>query len=173
MTSKLTLLIMMAIALSACKTNSSHQQNEHSPSRFEKHMDAAGPITIDELQSNYPIFSVKRHQELQLSAVEQLNAVTTPTQIIAYFGTWCHDSQREIPNLIKLKKQLNNPNIQLQLIALDRNKSDSQGLAKKAKVKYTPTIVVYQNQEEKGRIVESTSEPIEVELLNIIESSSD
>lgn len=172
MTSKLTLLMIVAIALSACKTNSANSHSDHSPSRFEQHMDAAGPITIDELQNSYPIFSVKRHNDLDSSAVAQLNAVTTPTQIIAFFGTWCHDSQREIPNLIKLKKQLNNPNIQLQLIALDRNKSDSQGLAKKAGVEYTPTIIVYQNQEEMGRIVESTSEPIEVELLNIINDLS-
>lgn len=131
-------------------------------------MDNSGPMTIEELQSQYPVFAVKRGNTLNQDAIEQLNAVTRPIQVIAFLGTWCHDSQREIPRLIQLKKALNNPNIQVQLIALDRKKSDNEGLAEKANVEYTPTIVVYHNQEELGRIVERTVKPIEVELLNII-----
>ena len=63
--------MIVAIALSACKTNSANSHSDHSPSRFEQHMDAAGPITIDELQNSYPIFSVKRHNDLDSSAVAQ------------------------------------------------------------------------------------------------------
>ncbi|GAA4357730.1 thioredoxin family protein [Kangiella marina] len=162
------LIAPLSLALTACKTTTPTQETNHKPSRFEQHLDAEGPLTADQLQSRYPIFAVKRNHDINANALAALNEVTTPTQIIAFFGTWCHDSQREIPNLLKLKEQLNNPNIQLQLIALDRTKSDKQGLAKKAQVQYTPTIIVYQNQVELGRIVETTSQPIELELLNII-----
>ncbi|GAA4343886.1 thioredoxin family protein [Kangiella taiwanensis] len=166
---KLTLLFILSLMiLTGCKTTETPSSDHSQHSRFSQHMDAQGPITINELQSEYPIFAVKRQHELNTDAVYALNQITTPTQIIAFFGTWCHDSQREIPNLLKLKKALNNPNIQLQLIALDRQKTDNQGLAEKADVEYTPTIIVYQNQEELGRIVETTSEPIELELLNIL-----
>ncbi|PXF63818.1 thioredoxin family protein [Kangiella spongicola] len=167
MTAKLITFATILGTIAAC-TSPHNDNSESENSRFAQHMDASGPMTIDELQSQYPVFAVKRNSPLNSEALEQLNAVTTPTQITAYLGTWCHDSQREIPRLIQLKKALSNPNIQLQLITLDRQKSDSEGLAKKADVKYTPTIIVYQNQEELGRIVESTSEPIEIELLDII-----
>lgn len=167
MTPKVIILAAFLGTLVSC-TSSHSDESAASSSRFDQHMDASGPMTIEELQSQYPVFAVKRGNTLNQRAIEQLNEVTTPTQIIAFLGTWCHDSQREIPRLIQLKKALNNPNLQLQLIALDRQKSDSDGLAKKAKIKYTPTIIVYQNQEELGRIVESTVEPIETELLDII-----
>lgn len=162
------LIFLLFIGVLASCTNPCSDNRASQNSRFTQHMDASGPMTIDELQSQYPVFAVKRNSTLNNDALKQLNSITTPTQIIAYLGTWCHDSQREIPRLIQLKKALNNPNIQLQLIALDRQKTDSQGLAKKAGVKYTPTIIVYQNQEELGRVVESTIDPIEVELLDII-----
>ena len=167
MTTKLTLLFALLFTLFAC-TSSQTDNRDASNSRFEQHMDNSGPMTIEELQSQYPVFAVKRENMLNQDAVGQLNAVTKPIQVIAFLGTWCHDSQREIPRLIQLKKALNNPNIQVQLIALDRKKSDNEGLAEKAKIEYTPTIVVYHNQEELGRIVERTVEPIEIELLNII-----
>lgn len=167
---KLHVTALLALLLTtACKTT----EQPHKDSRFTRHMDAQGPITITELQQSYAIFSVKRSNQPNPQAVEFLNQITQPTQITAFFGTWCHDSQREIPNLIKLKEALNNPNIQLQLIALDRNKQDEQGRARQANIAFTPTIIVSRNQQELGRIVEKTTQAIGLELVQIIQSAKE
>jgi thiol-disulfide isomerase/thioredoxin len=167
------LMLLFCITLTACKTTSTDSEHpKDRNARFDRHMDAQGPITIEELQSNYAIFAVKRTNVPSPDSIYYLNQVAEPTTITAFFGTWCHDSQREIPELIKLKKALDNPNIRLKLIALDRQKKDSQGLAEQAKVKYTPTITVSQKGKELGRIVEQTTQYIGAELVDIIKSSS-
>lgn len=72
--------------------------------------------------------------------------------IDAYFGTWCHDSEREIPKLLKLAAL--SPQTNINLVALDVNKREPKGRAKQQSVKYTPTIIVYLHNKEIGRIIE-------------------
>ena len=69
-----------------------------------------------------------------------------------YFGTWCHDSQREVPKMLNILKE--NNGISSQLIALDYDKSDPQGLANTNGIKYTPTFIVSMGNKELGRIIE-------------------
>ena len=167
------LITLIFLNLVSCKTTQPKNEHSENNSRFEQHMDAQGPITIEELQSEYAIFSVKRSSQPSQKAIDVLNQITEPTQVTAFFGTWCHDSQREIPELIKLKQAVTNPNFKLKLIALDREKKDNQGLAKKAGVKFTPTIVVTQQGKELGRIVEKTTQPIGLELADILDSANE
>ncbi|GLX82495.1 thioredoxin family protein [Thalassotalea eurytherma] len=73
-------------------------------------------------------------------------------RVEVYFGMWCHDSEREVPRLIKVLD--NQPDVKLSLFALDIKKQDPEGIAKAKGVKYTPTIIVYMDNQEVGRIIE-------------------
>lgn len=69
-----------------------------------------------------------------------------------FFATWCHDSEREVPTLLGILQQ--RPELSFKLIALDDYKSDPKGLSTVKNVKYTPTIIIYMEGKEVGRIIE-------------------
>lgn len=74
--------------------------------------------------------------------------------VLLFFGTWCHDSEREVPRLVKLLETAGLSEDKLTLIALDYRKREPEGRATKFNVRYTPTAIFLRDGEEVGRIVE-------------------
>ena len=112
-----------------------------------------GAITTDDLLAQYPDFN-QAYQQSEFTAVELAQVKAWPEQlkVTTYFGTWCHDSQREVPKMLKILAL--RPVISSQLIALDINKSDPEGRAAGADIAFTPTFVITLDGKEIGRIVE-------------------
>jgi len=71
------------------------------------------------------------------------------------FGTWCHDSQREIPKFLRLLEDINMKPEMVSLIGLDYNKNEPLNRGEMLEVKRTPTIIFYKNGIEIGRIEET------------------
>ncbi|AOE49231.1 thioredoxin family protein [Kangiella sediminilitoris] len=161
------LLITALTVLTACSLQQKQHQAQQQ-SRFNQHVDAEGLISIEELQTNYPIFNAGSGYQPVKASIESFNATTASTDIKVFLGTWCHDSQREVPRLIKFYNSINNPRVTLTMVALDRSKNDSNGLAQQAEVRYTPTIILYQDNQELGRIIEQSDGPIDVQLANML-----
>ncbi|WP_085298209.1 thioredoxin family protein [Cognaticolwellia mytili] len=112
-----------------------------------------GEVSSERLISDHPSF-MQSYRAFQLSEsdIAEVKAWPSDLHVDVYFGTWCHDSQREVPHFLKIvaeKTELSN-----RLIGLDYEKSEPNGTAKSHDIKYTPTFVVYQNNKEIGRIVE-------------------
>lgn len=75
-------------------------------------------------------------------------------QVLVFFATWCHDSEREVPRLLKILDAEGLSEEKLTLIALDYRKREPEGRAALFKVRYTPTAIFMQNDGEVGRIIE-------------------
>lgn len=92
--------------------------------------------------------------------------------IEVYMGTWCPDSQREVPHLIKILDQINFNRDNLRLVAVDSNKvvtSLSEVERKSLNIINVPTIIVYDdNGDELNRYVEFAQESLEEDLLKIL-----
>ncbi|WP_281556226.1 thioredoxin family protein [Thalassomonas sp. RHCl1] len=114
---------------------------------------AVGIISTDELLAQYADFSqVFQQVDLTEQELAQVRSWPDKLQITTYFGTWCHDSQREVPKMLKILAL--RPELSSQLIALDLNKSEPQGKASDAGIAFTPTFVITLDGQELGRIVE-------------------
>ena len=100
--------------------------------------------------------------------VAKLQKVDKPTQVTVIIGTWCPDCHRETPRFIRLIEEINNPNIQVTYIGVDREKQDPQGLAANYEFSRIPTFIVEQNDEEIGRIVERPEVSLEADLAKIL-----
>lgn len=87
-----------------------------------------------------------------------------------YFGTWCHDSEREVPKLLKLLSY--NGELKINLIGLDYRKSEPNGRARANKVQFTPTIILTRDGVELGRIVEQPSHSLVEDISQIIKKHS-
>ena len=71
------------------------------------------------------------------------------------FGTWCHDSQREIPKLLRILEDINLKPEKISLIGLDYDKKEPLNRGEMLGVKRTPTIIFYKDEIEIGRIEET------------------
>ncbi len=83
-------------------------------------------------------------------------------------GSWCGDSQQQIPRFIKLLDKLEYKNRKLAILAIDhffKAKDFEKGTNKIEKV---PTIIILRKGKEIGRIIETPKETLEKDLLNIL-----
>jgi len=107
-----------------------------------------------------------------LEAIEKLKSLFKKDSyaVSVYFGSWCGDSQREVPRLIKLLEASGFDMEDLKLVGVDRDKvvpniSDKE--REFLNVTHVPTIIVYKNGDEINRFVEYAQESLEKDLLNI------
>ncbi|GAA6203545.1 thioredoxin family protein [Thalassotalea sp. SU-HH00458] len=127
-----------------------------------------GKIDAQALLSNYQSFHTPHRQfslsDRQIALVKQW---PRSVHIEVYFGTWCHDSQREVPKLLKILSH--NQTVTYNLIALDYQKTEPTGVAIKDDIKFTPTFIVFQNKKELGRIIERPKTTLLNDLDEIIQ----
>lgn len=104
------------------------------------------------------------------AAVQKLKeAGISKYQITAFVGTWCEDSHREFPRLVKILQEAGYPETQLQIIAVDRSKSAPEGDEVPFDVHKVPTFIIQKDGKQIGRIVEyPKSGFLEKDLLEII-----
>lgn len=92
--------------------------------------------------------------------------------ISVYMGTWCPDSRREFPRLIKILNQVNFKHKRLSLVGVDRDKlvpNVTEEEREKLNILNVPTIIVYDDKgNEINRFVEFAQETLEEDLLKIL-----
>ncbi len=88
--------------------------------------------------------------------------------LVVILGTWCSDTQREVPRFYKIVDKLGFPENQIQLIGVDTTKRVKGVDLALYCLKSVPTFIVYRNGEELGRIVEKPNKSLEVDLLSIL-----
>lgn len=134
--------IMIVITVSACAN--SHVENPPM---------VIGEVSSQQLMSKHKFFQ-QNYQAFKLSDndVAEIKRWPSDLHIEVYFGSWCHDSVREVPKFLRMVAE--SPTLSNRLIALDYEKSEPKGSAKIHDVKYTPTFIVYQKDKEIGRIIE-------------------
>ncbi|REL30356.1 thioredoxin family protein [Thalassotalea euphylliae] len=159
---------LTVILLAACQTTADSSSSTKAQQNHHKAY-ITGDVTEQKLFKDYPYFA-KGYQSYQLSQQQVALVKSLPSNISldVYFGAWCHDSQREVPRLLKALSV--NPNITTKLIALDIRKQEPQGRATASGVKYTPTIIVKQDGEEVGRIIERPKTNLVADILSFVRS---
>ena len=75
-------------------------------------------------------------------------------QLLVAMGTWCEDSHFIIPRFYKILEAAGFDKSKVPLLAVDRNKKDKNNLAGTLNITHVPTIIVYKNGRELGRVVE-------------------
>lgn len=113
---------------------------------------------------NYNIYPIDKTALAGLKK-EKLNSY----HITVFLGTWCGDSKRNFPRLIKILHATKYPNAKLRIIAVNRKKQSPNGEEVKYNISHVPTIILEKYGKEIGRITEEPETGyIEKDLLNII-----
>lgn len=105
------------------------------------------------------------------STIAALKPGVQEKQFDIFLGTWCVDSRREVPRMLKILDACGVPTTQIHLIFVDyRNPMYKKSPGHEEYNKYihhVPTILVYNNNRETGRIIESPRNTLEKDLLQI------
>ncbi|MGD0231114.1 MAG: thioredoxin family protein [Syntrophorhabdales bacterium] len=131
--------------------------------------DLKGKITTEQLYAGAPVFKEKAQKFTpDAVAVKRIGEIGWKLKIVMFLGTWCRDSVREAPKLLKMLEVANNPNISLDLYAVNTSMEDGAGLAKTYEIRAVPTIIFFRDGRELGRIKESPATTMENDFLKII-----
>lgn len=109
----------------------------------------------------------------QQEVVDQLQGTFDDKRFLIFLGTWCADSQREVPHLFKIFDQTGVENSQITMYAVtndpDHYNTTPQGYEDGWNIQYVPTIIVLQDGEELGRVIEASYPSLEENLLEIVQ----
>ncbi|HHQ48619.1 MAG TPA: hypothetical protein ENK19_07015, partial [Acidobacteria bacterium] len=107
-------------------------------------------------------------------AIDQLRDAAGSYRIVAVLGSWCSDSEREVPHLEKVLDAVGGNRFSLELIGVDRTMIVGRGLLPEGvlpgrKAERVPTIVVLDaDGQELGRVVETAERPLEQLLVEFL-----
>jgi tetratricopeptide (TPR) repeat protein len=107
----------------------------------------------------------------------QLQPLLNNTTIEIFLGSWCGDSKREVPRMMKILETANFDTSNVKLIFVNNDdeqyKQSPQGEEKNKFIHHVPTFIVYNNNnKEVNRIVETPIESLEKDLLNIVSNKT-
>lgn len=128
-----------------------------------------GSCTFEDIFA-VPAFPIKRSEDY-VPDPEKIKTLVTDLRnyrLVILLGTWCEDSHRLVPQLYKVLTVADFPLERLQIFALDREKKGREEEEIRYKVSNVPTIIVFKEDEEVGRITETVNKSIESDLVDII-----
>ncbi len=111
---------------------------------------------------NYENYSVNE------DVIEKLKPLLKNVTIKAFMGTWCKDSQEQIPVFYKALDNADFNYANLELIAVNRSKKKTYNSQRAFKIKRIPTFIFYRNGIEIGRFVEYPRESVEADIFKIM-----
>lgn len=86
-----------------------------------------------------------------------------------FMGSWCEDSQREVPALFKILDYAGYDSSTIELIAVDHDKITPQEYEAPYTIEYIPSIMLMRDGQEIKRIVEYPVGTLEEDLLQILQ----
>jgi thiol-disulfide isomerase/thioredoxin len=109
-------------------------------------------------------------------SVEALGPLLRGKTIEVFLGSWCGDSKREVPRMMKILERSGFDTAQLHLTFVDYSlkayKQSPQHEEKGKDIHHVPTFIIYENKREIGRIVESPVITLEKDMLRILKQEA-
>jgi thiol-disulfide isomerase/thioredoxin len=122
-------------------------------------------------QEPYSTWFTKGFDDYQLNT-EALNKLMDKSKagvsIKIVMGTWCPDSRREVPRLMRVLDIWQFPLSGVIFIGVDDAKHSPVGDYDKLDIQRVPTIIIYKNNIEAGRIIETPGTSLEQDIVDIL-----
>ncbi len=177
----ITVTLVTIVLLNACAPKISGTKNKISVDNGGKPM-LIGACTKSALQqAPFDVWYNKNYSDYNVNdtITEYIKPLVAGKSFLLFLGTWCGDSKREIPRMLKIMKSSGVKRSQIKLVMVDNHDSvykQSPGHEEKGlNIHRVPTMIVYENlanrqagKKELGRIVESPVVSLEKDLFAIL-----
>lgn len=100
--------------------------------------------------------------------LEKIKPLLKDKRVVLIMGTWCEDSQREVPGMMKILNQAGFNTTEMEIIAIDEDKRTKEGLEKAYNLAYIPALIFFEGEKEINRIVEFPINSLEQDMLDIL-----
>jgi hypothetical protein len=100
--------------------------------------------------------------------LSHLKKITGNTRVTIVMGTWCSDSQEQVPRFFRICDALGHSLPPPVFICVNKNKTAGELPVDQLAILKVPTFIIYRDQKEIGRIVETPSRSLEKDLLDIL-----
>lgn len=101
-------------------------------------------------------------------AMETIKNNISEYEIMAFMGTWCADSRREIPKLFKILDKAGYDTSKLTMIGVDRNKVTPGKMEADWDLDRVPSVIFLKDGKEVNRFVEYPRTSIEEDIASIL-----
>jgi thiol-disulfide isomerase/thioredoxin len=131
-------------------------------------------MTEERLLSMVPDYAQRKSDYTpDITVLEMMKSyVRAGDRMEIYMGTWCSNSQREVPKFLRIRDDLRaqfGVELPTTFVALDRSKQKPEALIAGKQIEKVATFIYYRCDTELGRIVEKTQSPLfEDDLLTIV-----
>jgi thiol-disulfide isomerase/thioredoxin len=99
------------------------------------------------------------------AVLDKLKLKQEGVEILIVLGTWCSDSQEQVPRFFKILDKIKFNKKSLQMICVSRDKEAGEVETVNYNIQKVPTFIVYRKGREIGRIIESPYATLEKDLL--------
>ena len=159
-------LILVFMAFSACRKPYTYK---HTQKGSDQILD--GSVQKDVLYDalNFPWYNYEyKTYKVDSLSLQGMKSEFDSLQFLVFGGTWCSDTQRELPRFIKICDAMGVQSDRMQLFMLDLQKKSAYIHVKVWQITAVPTFIVLRNGREIGRIVETPTPTLEKQLLQIV-----
>ncbi len=129
-----------------------------------------GAVTREEVEAantSWVEAGIEAHADA--GASQALASVEPGAELTVYLGTWCDDSRREVPRFWKALDAAGGlVPFTIHYVGVDREKKEPAAAVQEGGVLYLPTFVVRRGGHEVGRVVETSPNGIEKDVLALL-----
>jgi thiol-disulfide isomerase/thioredoxin len=163
------LTVLFCLIATGCATQSSPLMPNARTTQGEKML--VGETTLEAFWDQFPDWEESKGQYTpEKNAIEALQNIEREISMVLFLGTWCGDSRREVPKLLKVYEATANSNFSLRIYGVDWEKKDDEGAAQMHEIERVPTAILFENGKEIGRIIEYPDQTWEEDISKILGS---
>ncbi len=167
------LLFLGTILISGCISNQMLKSKIESRDGIEM---LYGKVNRDQLFFDFPEWKNEYNSYTTYKqGIDSLNSLFSPDyKIDIFLGTWCDDSKREVPRVLKILDQMKIvQETKISIFAVDRKKKLENGFAEQNNINRVATFIFRNSEQEIGRIVEYPVKSLESDMINILQNKSE
>jgi hypothetical protein len=133
-----------------------------------------GPVSREQIEEAEPSWvAAQVGASPDVEAARALAGVEPGAEVTIYLGTWCSDSRREVPRFWRaLDEAGGSVPFAIDYIAVDRAAKRPPELESEVGLRFVPTFIVRRGGEEVGRVVETSPDGIEKDLLALLSGTA-
>ena len=105
-------------------------------------------------------------------AIQGIKNDSENLSIKLFMGTWCRDSRREVPRIYRILDAAGFDESRLTLINVNREKNSPGEEEVDLNIHHVPTVILYKNGNEIGRIIEYPVQLLEEDMVAILTGAS-
>lgn len=131
-----------------------------------------GSVTLQDLKTDslFSDFFAKEYKDYHVNQTEKISSELNNINIKVVLGTWCHDSQIQVPRFFKVLYEAGYELNKTKILAVNMQKELPGQVHNALGIKRVPTFIfINENGTEIGRIVESPKTTLEGDIIELLQ----